>query len=202
MTTSGHTSFSNYSPRRRSMLLGGLGGAAALSAAGFTGSASASPRGSAGSKAAAIEFDLDKDNYIKWAQPTDENAGQSPTLAILGPMDVTVFLWINRVVWLAAFDALAPYHETAVGVYSQIPRRPSSESATNRNLNIAAIHAQHGVWKHVLPQQVGQLRELMVALGLDPMDETENLSSPVGIGNVAAKNAFNALKNDGMNFLG
>nr|ABS50458.1 NapH1 [Streptomyces aculeolatus] len=202
MTTSGHTSSSDYSPRRRSMLLGGLGGAAALSAAGFTGMASASPRGSAGSKAAAIEFDLDKDNYIKWAQPTDENAGQSPTLAILGPMDVTVFLWINRVVWLAAFDALAPYHETAVGVYSQIPRRPSSESATNRNLNIAALHAQHGVWKRVLPQQVDQLRQLMTALGLDPSDETENLSSPVGIGNVAAKNAFNALKNDGMNFLG
>ncbi|WBB61035.1 hypothetical protein O7599_00285 [Streptomyces sp. WMMC500] len=211
MTTSGHTSDTGSSPRRRSLLLGGVTGAAVLTTQGLTGTANATPKPaspSAGTSAggaaqsAQIEFDLDKDNYIKWAQPTDENAGQSPTLAILGPMDVTVFLWINRVVWFAAFDALAPYHETAVGVYSRIPRRPAGESATNRNMNIAALYAQHGVWTQILPQQVGRLRELMTGLGLDPMDESENLTSPIGIGNVAAKNAWNALKNDGMNVLG
>jgi hypothetical protein len=119
--------------------------------------------------AAEIDFDLDKDNYVKWSQPTEApvDPEESLRLSLIGPMDVSVFLWTSRVAMLAAFDALAPYHETAVGVYSRIPRRPSSESATNRNLNIAMMHTQLGVWKRMLPQFVGGLRQMMTALGLN-----------------------------------
>jgi hypothetical protein len=117
-------------------------------------------------------------------------------------MDATVFLWTNRAAILAVFDALAPYHETAVGIYSRIPRRPSSETRTNRNMNIAIIYAQYGIWKRMLPKDTGGVRQMMTALGLNPDDVSENLTSPVGIGNVAAKNAWEALKNDGMNTLG
>ncbi|MEU3255614.1 DUF6851 domain-containing protein [Streptomyces sp. NPDC006997] len=201
MTTSSRSAVSVFAPQRRTLLFGGLGGAAtaALSTAGFSGSAAAAEKAAAN---ATVDFDLDTGNYVKWAQPSDEQAGTSPSLEVVGPMDVTVFLWTNRLTMLAAFDALAPYHETAVGVYSRIPRRPSSESATNRNLNIAAIHAQNAMWKRILPSNVARLRGLMLALGLDPDDETENLTSPVGIGNTAAKAVWEALKNDGMNFLG
>ncbi|MEU3255615.1 DUF6851 domain-containing protein [Streptomyces sp. NPDC006997] len=150
----------------------------------------------------AVDFDLEHGNYIKWTQPHDAQAGLEGRLAFIGPMDVTVFLWTSRTAMLAVFDALAPYHETAVGVYTRIPRRPAAESATNRNMNIATIYAQMGIWKRMLPNDTAGIRQLMAAFGLDPDDTSENLTSPVGIGNVAAKNAWAALKNDGMNVLG
>ncbi|WP_405791522.1 DUF6851 domain-containing protein [Streptomyces sp. NBC_01506] len=200
MTTSGRSAVSGISPRRRSLLIGGLGGAsaAAMTTLGLPGTAAA-----AGSDAPAkVDFDLDTGNYLSWAQPSDDMAGQSPNADMFGPMDVTVFLWLNRLTALAGFDALAPYHESAVGVYSRIARRPSGESATNRNLNIAILHAQYGVWKQVLPKKMEPLREMMASLGLNPDDTSENPTSPVGIGNIAAKGVWNALRRDGMNFLG
>ncbi|XRQ14263.1 vanadium-dependent haloperoxidase, partial [Actinomadura welshii] len=184
----------------RSLLLGAFGGAtaAALAALGHTGTAAAGER----DEPVQIDFDLDTGNYIKWFQPGDEDAGESPSSAIFGPMDVTVFLWVNLLVGLAWFDALAPYHETAVGVHSRIRRRPSGESATNRNMNIACIYAQYRMVQNVLPQGVAPIRQLMAALGLDPADDSEDPASPVGIGNLAAKGVFEARRRDGMNFLG
>ncbi|WP_230196914.1 DUF6851 domain-containing protein [Streptomyces coriariae] len=196
MTTSGHTSASGSALGRRSLLVGGAS-AMALSTLLFSRTAGAATNGPL-----KVDFDLDKDNYVKWAQPSDDEAGDSPSLQFIGPMDATVFLWTNRAAILAAFDALAPYHETAVGIHSRIPRRPAGESATNRNMNIAVIYAQHGIWNRLLPLNVGGLKQLMVSFGLDPEDESEDLSSPVGIGNVAAKNVWEFLKSDGMNVLG
>ncbi|MGW0885260.1 vanadium-dependent haloperoxidase [Streptomyces sp. NPDC002671] len=196
MTTSGRSPVSGFLPGRRSLLVGGAS-AVALSTLAFSRTAGAATSDEP------LKLDLDKDNYIKWAQPDDTHAGQEERLAYIGPMDATVFLWTTRVAMLAVFDALAPYHETAVGMYSRIPRRPASESATNRNMNIAVIYAQLAIWKRMLPHDdLGALRQLMVALGLNPDDESENLTSPIGIGNVAAKNAWEVLKNDGMNALG
>ena len=197
MTTSGHTSVSGFSLGRRSLLVGGAS-AMALSTLAFSRTAGAATSG----KAAKIDLDLDKDNYIKWAQPNEAQAGQEGRLAFIGPMDATVFLWTSRVAMLAVFDALAPYHETAAGIHSRIPRRPAGESATNRNMNIAVIYAQLAIWKRMLPHDTGGVRQLMVELGLNPDDESEDLTSPVGIGNVAAKSVWKVLKNDGMNALG
>ncbi|WP_210581225.1 DUF6851 domain-containing protein [Streptomyces sp. GESEQ-4] len=196
MTTSGHT-VPGSAVGRRSLLLGGAS-AAVLSTLAFPRVAGAATS----DEPIKIDFDLDKGNYIKWAQPQDAQAGLEGRLAFIGPMDVTVFLWTSRTAMLAVFDALAPYHESAAGIYSQIPRRPAAESATNRNMNIATIYAQMGIWKRMLPHDTAGIRQLMAAFGLDPDDTSEDLTSPVGIGNVAAKHAWNALKNDGMNVLG
>ncbi|WP_405797956.1 DUF6851 domain-containing protein [Streptomyces sp. NBC_01506] len=196
MTTSALTSAAGTSLGRRTLLLGGSSAALTMLAFSRTAGAVTSD------EPLKIDFDLDRDNYVKWAQPDDDQAGQSPSLAFIGPMDATVFLWTNRAAMLSAFDALAPYHETAVGVYSKIPRRPASESATNRNMNIAVIYAQLGIWKRLLPRNVGGLVQVMTALGLDPNDESENLTSPIGIGNVAAKTVWGVLSHDGMNVLG
>jgi hypothetical protein len=196
MTTS-HSSEPGPAPARRSLLLGGAS-ATALSLLAFPRTAAAADDGTP----LRIDLDLDKDNYIKWTQPQDAQAGLEGRLAFIGPMDVTVFLWTSRTAMIAVFDALAPYHESAVGIYSKIPRRPARESATNRNLNIAVIHAQLGIWKRMLPHDTAGIRQLMSALGLDPDDTSEDLTSPVGIGNVAARNAWAALSQDGMNVLG
>ncbi|MFE6288286.1 DUF6851 domain-containing protein [Streptomyces sp. NPDC057877] len=198
MSASGDTSITHSSLGRRSLLLGGTS-AVALSTLAFSRSASAA---TSEDELPQIDLDLDRDNYIKWAQPTGEREGQSASDGFIGTMDATLILYMNRAAMLAVFDALAPYHESAVGIYSRIPRRPSSESATNRNMNIATIHAQLGIWSRLLPRNVGALRQFMLALGLDPDDTSEDLSSPVGIGNVAAKNVWNFIKSDGMNVLG
>ena len=42
--------------------------------------------------------------------------------------DATLINRMNLVVALAMVDAAAPYHETAVGMYSRIPRRPGSRT--------------------------------------------------------------------------
>ncbi|MFE6288274.1 DUF6851 domain-containing protein [Streptomyces sp. NPDC057877] len=205
MTTSRHTPDSGLTLGRRSLLLGGSS-AAALTMLGLPHAASAVTNGEAAA-AVEVDFDLDTGNYIKWARPaTNEEASTPSVNGFVGSMDATLILWMAHVGALAAFDAVAPYHESAVGVYSRIPRRPSSESATNRNMNIAIFQSQYRIFEQMplggLNGPVGGLRQVMVALGLDPDDTTENLTSPVGIGNVAAKAVWNALKNDGMNVLG
>jgi hypothetical protein len=200
MTTSGTTSASGLSLGRRSLLLGGTTAALMLGLPRPAGAVT-------GDEAPTFDFDLDTGNYIKWVKPsTDAAASQSPLQDVIGSMDATIILWMSRVGNIAAFDAIAPYHETAVGIYSRIPRRPSSESATNRNMNIAVIYTQLRIFERLLPGGLrgpaGGLRQMMLAFGLDPDDQSEDLTTPVGIGNVAFKAVWNALKNDGMNVLG
>jgi hypothetical protein len=116
-------------------------------------------------------------------------------------MDATVNIWLQHLNTIAWFDAVAPYHPTAVGVYTRIGRRPASES-TNRNLNIAIFHAMYQWTKAVNVEQVPLFAQVMTALGLDPNDESEDPTSPAGIGNLAGKGAVAARLRDGMNLLG
>ncbi len=51
----------------------------------------------------------------------------------------------------AWFDATAPYHPTAVGVYTRLGRQP--EPVANTDLNIALLHASYQVLNSLLPQQ-------------------------------------------------
>ena len=56
--------------------------------------------------------------------------------------DATLINRINFVVSLGMVDAAAPYHPTAVGMYTRVPRRPESEW-TDRNINTAMMHAAY-----------------------------------------------------------
>ncbi|WP_049575625.1 DUF6851 domain-containing protein [Streptomyces sp. SBT349] len=200
MTTSERSSSPRFRMGRRSLLFGGLGGASAV-ALGTVGQGSAVAAGRS-QQPPQIEFDFDTDNYLTFLGPGDEDAGVSRNADIFGPMDVTTFLWLNHLTSIAAFDSVAPYHESAVGIYSRIGRRPSSESATNRNKNIAGLHAGWQVWQSVLGKRAEDIRLVLIAIGLDPDDQSEDPTSPVGIGNIAGKSVWEALKRDGMNFLG
>jgi hypothetical protein len=51
---------------------------------------------------------------------------------------------MSTTVW---FDTVAPYHPTAVGVYSNLGRRPASESVTNAAMNTALLYSSHRVMK-------------------------------------------------------
>lgn len=57
----------------------------------------------------------------------------SPTLG-----DITMVTRFTTVLFGGMMDAIAPYHPTAVGIYTRIERRPEDEW-TLRNINIASL---------------------------------------------------------------
>ena len=115
--------------------------------------------------------------------------------------DAPLVLRITTVVTNAWFDALAPYHPTAVGVASDLGRRPASE-ATQANKNTALLYASYRVLNSLLPKHAEDWREMLRAAGLDPDDQRRDLSSPIGIGNRAGAAVAAAREHDGMNQLG
>lgn len=64
----------------------------------------------------------------------------------------------------------APYHPTAVAVCSRLGRRPASERATNRNVNIAVFYASYRVLNSLYPAQAAEWREMLASVGLNPDD--------------------------------
>jgi hypothetical protein len=194
MTTFGRSLVSDISMRRRSLLLGGVGGAAAALVLGHSGTAAGQP-----GEPAQIDFDFDTGNFIRdLVSASDPGSFED----IVAPMDATIVERVTHLATTSWFDALAPYHPTAVGVYSRIGRRPASESATNRNKNTAALHATNQAIRGVVPEREPAFRQLMTAVGLNPDDESEDPTSPVGIGNLAGKAVVAARARDGMNQLG
>lgn len=149
----------------------------------------------------AIEYDFDNGNFIRDLITTNVG-GALPVESAVGPMDASIYIWITHLFQMSWFDALAPYHPTAIGVHSRIPRRPASESATNRNKNIAGMYAGYQVLKGVFQERVPVARLGMIALGLDPDDESEDPATAAGIGNIAGKAIVKARAHDGMNALG
>ena len=123
-------------------------------------------------------------------------------LSTLGHGDATLILRIVALSTNAWFDAIAPYHRTAVGIYSNLGRRPRSEHATNRQRNIAIIYATYRVVLSLMPQFAPQWANMLTSVGLDPNDSSTDLTTPVGIGNTAGAAIVVARENDGMNQLG
>lgn len=119
-----------------------------------------------------------------------------------GGNDASLVLRITTLTANAWFDAIAPYHPTAVGVYSRLGRRPASESATNRQKNIAILYATYHVLNSLLPQHTSDWRDMLTAVGLDPDDIQENTTTTIGLGNSAGHAVVAARERDGMNQLG
>ena len=112
------------------------------------------------------------------------------------------YLRITTIITNAWFDGIAPYHSTAVGVYSRLGRRPPAESATNRNKNIALMYASYRVMNSLLPQHAADWRNMMASVGLDPDDAHTSGTDAIGIGNAAGNAVAAAREHDGMNQLG
>ena len=99
------------------------------------------------------------------------------------------------------FDAIAPYHPTAVGIFSNLGRRPAEERTT-RNKNIAVIYSAFTSLNTLFPQHRSSWIEMMAVAGLDPDNTAEDPTTPSGIGILAAKNALAARNHDGTNRVG
>jgi hypothetical protein len=116
--------------------------------------------------------------------------------------DATLVLRVTTLATNSWFDATAPYHPTAVGVYTRLGRRPASESATNHNMNVALLYASYRVLNALLPKQAQTWRDMLADVGLDPDDDSTDVTTPVGIGNAAGIGVVQGREHDGMNQIG
>src|SRR5262245_5315022 len=144
-------------------------------------------------------FDLDTGNA---AHEVVIPATIPPLLATWASSDASLVLHTTVQINNGWFDAIAPYHPTAVGVASQLGRRPASERATNRQRNIAILSASYRVLTGLLPKFEAQWREMLSGVGLDPDDPDRDPASPVGIGTRAGEAVLASRLHDGMNRLG
>lgn len=161
---------------------------AAALAGSLNNAVAASPRKAAG-------FDLDRGNalievvYPKFQRVSrEQSSGRAVSLTVDHAM-------LIEMPW---FDAIAPYHPKAVGIFSNLGRRPRDEHTT-RNKNIAVIYSAFTSLNTVLPQYKSRWLEMMESAGLDPNNTEEDPTTPSGIGILAAKNTLAARKNDGSN---
>ena len=115
--------------------------------------------------------------------------------------DATLINRIRFVVALAMVDAAAPYHPSAVGIYTRLPRQPEEER-TNRNINTAMMHGAYHALVALLPEREPVWGEMMRDYGLDPDDLSTDPATPVGIGNLTGQGAVEARLYDGMNQMG
>ncbi|MBL8219043.1 MAG: hypothetical protein JNL62_07430, partial [Bryobacterales bacterium] len=76
-----------------------------------------------------------------------------------GGSDPSLVLRFPTLISTAWFDATAPYHPTAVGIYTRLGRRPAAE-ATQRNINIALIYSAYRVLNSLLPTRAADWRNM------------------------------------------
>ena len=116
--------------------------------------------------------------------------------------DATLVLRATTLITNSWFDATAPYHPTAVGVYTRLGRRPASESTTNANINVALIYASYRVLNSLLPTHSQTWRDMLTNVGLDPDDNSVDPTTAIGLGNLAGNGVVDGRINDGMNQAG
>lgn len=119
-------------------------------------------------------------------------------LSTVAPGDATLVLRTTSVITAAWFDATAPYGDNTVGVHSSLGRLPGGDSERN----VALMYASHEVLHSLYPQFAADWDAMLVSVGLDPSDDSTDLSTPTGIGNVAGAAVAAAREQDGMNQLG
>jgi len=122
--------------------------------------------------------------------------------AEVAPGDATIVLRFTTLATNSWFDATAPYHPTAVGVYSDLGRRPASESLTNAQMNTALLYSSHRVLSSLAPHAIAEWDAVLLGVGLDPTDVHESTTDAIGIGNAAGNAIVAARENDGFNQLG
>ncbi|GAB6194902.1 vanadium-dependent haloperoxidase [Lysobacter xanthus] len=102
----------------------------------------------------------------------------------------------------AMYDAWAAYDARANGTeLAGELRRPASER-TDANRSKAVSYAAYRVLLDLFPSEAASFRARMTALGYDPDDNSQNLNTAVGIGNVAAAALLQSRHHDGSNQLG
>ena len=105
-------------------------------------------------------------------------------------------------IFTAVFDAWSRYDANAVPVYLDgVARRPKAEH-TLTSKEVAVSYAAFRTLNEYYYSDEALFRGFMMGLGLDPDDMSTDPTSPVGIGNLAAKAVIEARRQDGANQYG
>ncbi len=100
------------------------------------------------------------------------------------------------------YDAWAAYDNKAKGTrFGGNLRRPNGER-TNANKEKALSFAAHECLSDLFPSEVSSFNALMTSLSYDPNDNSTDVTTAAGIGNVAAKAVLDFRHHDGSNQLG
>ena len=103
------------------------------------------------------------------------------------------------IIFVSVFDAWSRYDEKAVPVYlREVDRRPEDEH-TLKKKEIAISYAAFRTLNEYYFSDKELFANFMKELGLDPMNESLDPTTPEGIGNLAAKAVIEARKGDGSN---
>lgn len=121
-----------------------------------------------------------------------EQIGARPTI-LSRQMAITV---------TAMYDAWAAYDDKAVGTMLGGKLRRPVEERTARNKEIAISYAMYRACLDQFPESADYLTGEMERMGHDPKDSSEDLSTPQGIGNHAARILLEYRHQDGANQLG
>ena len=111
----------------------------------------------------------------------------------------TITSRILALTWTSIFDAWSRYDAKATPLYlTSVERRPTSEQ-TLKNKEIAISYAAYRSMLHYYFSDSTLLRKRMNEFGLDPDDNSLDPTTPVGIGNLAAKTVIESRFDDGSN---
>ncbi len=99
----------------------------------------------------------------------------------------------------AMYDAWAAYDEKAVGTRlgGKLRRPPAERTLENKSTAIA--YAVYRALLDVYPEDAAWLADQMRAVALDPADDSTDVSTPQGVGNVAAAAVIGYRRRDGAN---
>ena len=146
-------------------------------------------------------FDAIMPNIHNWlGQSVTPHFGDSPL----------VFRYLT-LLFNAGYDATAPFDDDSVGVYSRITHLDASEHENTKSINTAVLHSAYHLAVAFDPTREDQWRTMLVVNGLNPDDKSgyyldcgaqHTLSSPVEIGNLAAKCVLEGRMHDGFNHFG
>jgi len=116
----------------------------------------------------------------------------------------TIVSRMTTIVHTCIYDAWSCYDDKAVGTRFQgFLRRPAkerNEANKKKALSYAAFRACSDLFPQ--PDHIAAFRALMTNLGYDPDDNSTDVTTPQGIGNVCAKAVLDFRHSDGSNQLG
>ena len=113
----------------------------------------------------------------------------------------TVTSRILALIWISIFDAWSRYDEKARALYLSIERRPVKEHTLTAK-EIAISYAAYRAMQEFYFSDSILLKNKMIAFGLDPDDHSMDPTTPIGIGNLAARAVIEARQQDGSNQTG
>lgn len=132
----------------------------------------------------------------QWLEITLEASGRDVDRFGARP---TILSRTMAIVLTSMYDAWAAYDEKAVGTrLGGSLRRPAVER-TAANKETAVAYAAYRSLLYVYPDDVPWIRDQMQKMGFDPDNRSTDVSTPAGIGNVAAAAVIEYRRCDGAN---